>query len=94
MTYFTRFAHLLKGDPDQPRDERGRWTTGSGEPGPSGADGLLLAADNRRQNKQVRDIVVQLGLTPDQQDQLHRAISGQGLTFQEILREAREMFNK
>lgn len=34
MTYFTRFAHLLKGDPDQPRDERGRWTlTDSGEPG-------------------------------------------------------------
>jgi GNAT superfamily N-acetyltransferase len=34
VTWFTRFAHLLKGNPDQPRDERGRWTlTGTGEPG-------------------------------------------------------------
>lgn len=34
MSYFTRFAHLLNGDPDQPRDELGRWTsTGSGGSG-------------------------------------------------------------
>lgn len=45
MSYFTRFAHLLKGDPDQPRDERGRWTlTGTGEPG-----GVLVSEEAREQ---------------------------------------------
>lgn len=53
-----------------------------------------LAADNRRQNKMVRDIVVQLQLTPDQQERLHRAISGRGLTYHEILEEAKDMFDK
>lgn len=53
-----------------------------------------LAADNRRQNKMVRDIVVQLRLDKDQREELHRAISGQGLNYQEILSLAKEMFNK
>jgi len=53
-----------------------------------------LAADNRQENKMVRDIVVKLKLTPDQRQKLHRAISGQGLSYQEILDEAREMFDK
>lgn len=53
-----------------------------------------LAADNRRQNKMVRDIVVRLQLTPDQQEILHRAISGRGLTYHEILEEEKDMFDK
>lgn len=53
-----------------------------------------LAADNQRENKMVRDIVVRLRLSPDQRQQLHRAISGQGYTYQEILKEAQEMFDK
>ena len=31
MSFFTRFAHVLKYSPDQPRDERGRWTEGGGQ---------------------------------------------------------------
>jgi len=53
-----------------------------------------LAADNQRENKMVRDIVVQLRLSPEQRQKLHRAISGQGYTYQEILMEAKEMFDK
>ena len=55
---------------------------------------LQLASENQRENKQVRDIVVQLKLMPLQQRQLHRAISGQGLSYQEILLEAKSMFGK
>ncbi|MGH7061885.1 MAG: hypothetical protein ACREFH_15965, partial [Stellaceae bacterium] len=54
----------------------------------------LLAADNQRQNKMVRDIVVQLRLTPDQQERLHGQISGRGLVYHEILEEAKDMFDK
>src|SRR5204863_7472694 len=39
-----------------------------------------LAADNQRENKMVTDIVVQLRLSKDQRQELHRTISGQGLT--------------
>jgi hypothetical protein len=42
----------------------------------------------------VRDIVVQLRLSPEQRQKLHRAISGQWYTYQEILMEAKEMFDK
>src|SRR5260370_11125472 len=53
-----------------------------------------LAADNRRENKMVTDIVVQLRLSKDQRQELHRAISGQGLTYKELLDLAKDMFNK
>jgi hypothetical protein len=53
-----------------------------------------LAADNQRQNKMVTDIVVQLRLSKDQRQELHRAISGQRLTYKEILDLAKDMFNK
>ncbi|MBS0550826.1 MAG: hypothetical protein JSR24_23965 [Proteobacteria bacterium] len=53
-----------------------------------------VAADNQRQNKMVRDIQVQLGLTVEQREQLHRAISGKGYSYQEILIEAKSMFGK
>jgi hypothetical protein len=62
--------------------------------GPGGLDGLLFAADNKRENKMVRDIQVQLGLTQSQRQQLHREITGQGYTYQEILQTAKDMFNK
>ena len=63
-------------------------------PGNVGPTVTELAADNRRQNKMVRDIVVRLQLTPDQQERLHHAISGRGLTYHEILEEAKDMFDK
>ena len=42
---------------------------------------VQVAADNRRQNKMVTDIVVGLGLRKDQRQELHHAISGQDLTY-------------
>jgi len=42
----------------------------------------------------VRDIAVQLRLSKEQSQQLHRAISGQGLGYHQILEIARDMFNK
>jgi hypothetical protein len=50
--------------------------------------------DNQRQNKQVKDVANQLGLTKDQQRQLHDEISGENLTYQEILQRAKDMFGK
>ena len=58
------------------------------------AAGLQLAGDNQRENKQARDIAVKLKLTQDQAQQLHRVISGQGHSYQEVLQIAIEMFNK
>jgi hypothetical protein len=42
----------------------------------------------------VRDIAVQLRLTQDQTQQLHREISGQGLGYHEIFQIAKDMFQK
>jgi hypothetical protein len=86
----------------------GQWTSGGGEGAGRDAgrvqstdisaqarrDTIQLAADNRRQNKMVRDVVVRLQLTKDQQQELHRDISGQGYTYLEILQRAKEMFGK
>ncbi len=57
-------------------------------------DPVRVAADNQRQNKMVRDIAVQLRLSKDQKDQLHREISGQGYGYHEILQRAKDMFGK
>ena len=57
-------------------------------------DSVQVAVDNQRQNKMVRDISVQLRLSKDQQDQLHREISGQGYGYHEILQRAKDMFGK
>ena len=94
--------------PDQPRvpagvPEGGQWTTVYCGYSPSNRDKnpvatphkeTRVAADNQRQNKMVRDIAVQLKLTRDQADQLHRAISKQGFGYHEILQIAKDMFNK
>lgn len=53
-----------------------------------------LAADNQRENKMVTDIIVQLRLSKDQRQILHREISGQGLTYKQILDLAKDMFDK
>ena len=55
---------------------------------------IELSADNRRDNKMVRDVIVQLGLNKNQAQQLHREISGQGLGYHEILQIAKDMFGK
>lgn len=57
-------------------------------------DPVRIAADNQRQNKMVRDIAVQLRLSKDQKDQLHREISSQGYGYHQILQLAKEMFGK
>jgi hypothetical protein len=46
----------------------------------------------RRENKVVRDVARKLKLSRDQQDQLHREISGDALDYHEILETARAMF--
>lgn len=49
---------------------------------------------NQAQNKQFRDLAKKLGLTKDQQRQLHDAISHQGMSYQEILNFAQDIFGK
>jgi hypothetical protein len=46
---------------------------------------VIPIANNQTENKQVRDIVVRLGLSKDQAQQLHREISGMGYNYHEIL---------
>ncbi len=55
---------------------------------------IQMAADNGRQNKMVRDIQVELGLTAAQRRMLHEEISGHNLTYKEIRQRAMEMFGK
>lgn len=55
---------------------------------------LVPVADNRRQNKQVRDIAVRLKLNDDQLELLHEEITGRGLNYHQILEIAKEMFGK
>ncbi len=50
--------------------------------------------DNKKQNKQVRDIGKKLDLNKEQLRELHDAISGQGYSYQEILDLAKDMFGK
>ena len=54
--------------------------------------------NNQTQNKQFKDAVNELkregiNLDKDQQERLHRAISGQGLGFREIIEMARSLFS-
>lgn len=90
-------------NPDEPRDDHGRWTNAGGlqDEASTGDAGLTafaeapqFAADNQRQNKMVNDVVVRLELDKDQRQELHRAISGQGYNYQQILELAKEMFGK
>ena len=55
---------------------------------------ITPVSDNRRQNKEFRDVVVKLKLTPHQAQLLHREITGQGYGYHEILATAKEMFGK
>jgi len=48
--------------------------------------------NNRRQNEQTDAVARRLGLSPDQQQELHRLVGGQGWGFQRILQEARIHF--
>jgi len=48
--------------------------------------------NNIRQNAQFNAVVRELGLTKDQANKLHRAISGEGLGFREIMETARDLF--
>ena len=59
-----------------------------------GSQGQFKGRDAlRRENNQVRDVAKELGLSKDQQRQLHDAISGRGLKFQQMRQEAIDMFN-
>jgi hypothetical protein len=78
-------------------------TTGSSGDHPTRADqnqtreGLaepVRMAGNQSENKQVRDIVVALGLNKNQQQLLHRAISGMGYNYHQVLEIAKDMFGK
>lgn len=61
---------------------------------PENPSPVIPIADNQRENKQARDVVVKLGLNKDQAQQLHREISGMGYTYHEILEIAKDMFGK
>jgi hypothetical protein len=58
------------------------------------ADVVLIQSRNQRQNAMVRAVQVQLGLTEDQRDWVHRAISGQDHTYQEIFNIAKDRFGE
>jgi hypothetical protein len=55
---------------------------------------LIPVADNRRENRKVRDIVVKLRLNEDQAQELHREVSGMGYNFHQILEIAKDKFGK
>ena len=89
---------LGKYDPNQPRvpagsgSESGRWTDGEGaaspvqdRPRPPSLYHPIANAGDPRNNKMARDAAVAVGLTQDQRQDLHRAISGRGLSYQDIL---------
>jgi RHS repeat-associated protein len=48
----------------------------------------------RAENKKLRDIARELGLTKDQQRRLHEEVSGQDLNYHEIMEFARSLFDK
>jgi filamentous hemagglutinin len=64
-------------------------TTETENNGASGTPG-----NNQAQNKQFRAIVVELGLSKDQQRLLHEEITGQNLGYHEILGIAKDMFGR
>lgn len=67
---------------------------GSGGPTPMGRHNRNTPRDHRRQNRQTSDIAKALKLTKAQQRELHDLISGQGLSYQEILEIAQQWFQK
>ena len=44
--------------------------------------------NNQAQNKQVKSIVKKVGLTKDQQDELHSIVTHQGMSYEEMMEEA------
>ena len=59
---------------------------------PRGLSSDGTPGNNQAQNKQFRDIVVELGLTKDQARQLHEEITGQDMSYGEIRDRAIEIF--
>jgi len=49
---------------------------------------------NIRENAQTRAVSVALKLTPKQEGHLHEWVSGQGYSYQEVMSEAKMLFNK
>jgi RHS repeat-associated protein len=49
---------------------------------------------NGRENEQAKSVAVQLGLSREQRDELHRAITKEGYDYQEVLRIGREIAGK
>jgi RHS repeat-associated protein len=56
-------------------------------------NGDTMGGDGR-ENEQAKSVAVKLGLDKDQRRQLHDVISGEGLTYLQVLDEAKRMFNK
>ena len=50
--------------------------------------------DNQKQNEQTKEVAKKLKLSPEQMQELHWEISHEGLNFHEIMKRAKEMFNK
>lgn len=50
--------------------------------------------NNDRENEQARSVAVKLGLSREQRDELHRAITKEGYDYQEVLRVGREIAGK
>lgn len=71
--------------------------TGYGSGGgrvPMGRRRGKMPGDHERQNKQTEEVARQLGLSKDQQRELHVLIHNQGMGFREILEFAQQWFGK
>jgi len=95
---------------DDPSHHGGEWTSEGGiggayrreipqdPPHRAGQDGrhieLAASADDPQGLKSFNAVVRILRLTPTQAQQLHREITGQGLSFREILQTGKDMFGR
>lgn len=78
-------------DNDSPFDPNSWNDSGSGDPNNMLTGSGGTPGNNQAQNRQVRDVVRNIGLSPSQRDLLHREISGQNLGYHEILQIAIEI---
>jgi len=79
--------------------QNGQFTTAEGAGNTSHGEFQVASNDgtpgnNQAQNRQFRDAVRILKLTPEQAERLHREISDQNMGFHDILRTGRDMFDK
>lgn len=96
--YDATTGRYLQPDPLGMPDGPSRWAYVENSPfmmvDPTGLQGDGTPKSNQAQNRQIRDICRELSLNKDQRQQLHRLISGAGLSYGEIKAIAIDEFRK